>query len=122
MEEFFKYLDLIVAKLLTLDSPKLVVVMAIALGYILKLIQTFPNRLIPLACCSVTVLFYPLMVWTGWDVRKVTTDVAVAIILFLISWGLHRFILRPLIDKRIFDEQDADDKAPNSNNNDQPKQ
>lgn len=81
----------------------LVVFFCIAIGYLLKGIETFPNRRIPLAVviCS-TILFMALSPTREADVPLriwLTRNFAVGFILGFVAWALHKLILQHIEDK-----------------------
>ncbi len=102
MNDYFDFIEQLIKRILTLDPAMLIFVFCIALGYILKSLPKFPNEKIPYVCMGLPPLVYPLMVWSGWDVKKVTSDVVTAVVFSGLAWAAHRFIFKKLIDSKVF--------------------
>lgn len=102
MSDYLDFVEQLVKRVLSLDPAMLIFVFCLALGYGLKSLPKFPNDKIPYVCMGIPPLVYPLMVWSGWEVRKVTSDVVTAVVFSSLAWGAHRFILKKLIDNKVF--------------------
>ncbi len=120
MEDAFKFISGLIQRIVGLDPAMLVFVFCIAVGYVLKSIEGFPNRHIPKVVMGVPPILYPLMVWNGFDVRKIASDIALAIIFAALAWGSHNWMLRKLVDAKLFppDSPEGDETKP-TNTNDQ---
>jgi hypothetical protein len=105
-------LDKALEEITTLHGPSLVVVFIILLGYALKMIPAFPNKLIPLVSFVIGPILTPIMVgWpdTGsippgvrWPEYASWATVLVQGFLFAcIAWIMHGKVLRKLIDDKV---------------------
>lgn len=105
--------DLVLAALSKLTNsppPALLFIGLIALGYVFKVVPSFPNNWIPRVNLITAMILYPLICrpdlnetysmrwpWVGALVR----DEIVAMIIFCASWLAHRAILKKFLDKFI---------------------
>lgn len=104
-------IDLVLAALSKLTNsppPALLFIGLIALGYIFKIVPSFPNNWIPRVNLMVAIVLYPLICkadleetysmripWVGMIVR----DEIVALTIFCASWLMHRVLLKRFVDK-----------------------
>ena len=77
---------------------------AIALGYALQLIPTFPNKWIPAVCIFSPAIVYPFLAECGkcpYDVRyPFVRFVLIGLLIGVAAWALHNQVLKRLIDDR----------------------
>lgn len=100
----------VVARLTKLDPANLVWLLSVVFGYVLKFVSIFPNKFIPAASFVVTLCAYTVMsAEPGQPLKKLATDVVLAILFWGFAWGLHKAILSHWIDKRLFDEEESVD-------------
>jgi len=102
MNETLDFIQGLVKRIIGLDPAMLIVVFSIALGYVLKWLPNFPNDKIPYVCLGLPTVLYPMLVWTSFEVKKVTGDVILAFIFACVAWGAHKFVLKRLIDDKLF--------------------
>lgn len=90
-----------IGRLLSLDPANLVVVGTIAFGYLLHFnFEKFPKKYIRLATAAFTLILYPLLAWKkDQPFSKLVEDVVVAMVLWVVALGVHKFILLPLREK-----------------------
>ena len=91
-----------------LSAPALLFVTLIIMGYGLKLLPVFPNRLIPLATLTVPMAVYPIignrgLVNSDFDSSsKVLWAMAMqGLIIGFAAWVSHRKVLKRLIDDKV---------------------
>lgn len=120
MNEPTQFIEGLIKRIIALDPAMLVFVFCIALGYILKSLPKFPNERIPYVCMGLPPVFYPLMVWNGFDVRKIASDIALAIIFAALAWGAHKLVLKRLVDAKVFPPDEPETNAPKPNENQTP--
>jgi hypothetical protein len=65
-------------------------------------------------------ILYPLMVWNGFDVRKIASDIVLAIIFAALAWGAHKLVLKRLVDAKVFPPDEPETNAPKPNENQTP--
>ena len=92
----------------------------IALGYALKLIQTFPNPRIPLVLLVVSVIAFPLMnlgkdhgaMPPNWlpVVGTVIRDVLGGVIIHVVAWLFHNQVMKRFVDKFMPTNSEGDTK------------
>ena len=78
----------------------LVVLVCIAAGYVLKMIQVFPNRFIPLCVMLIGAAFLMMMTWVAKsEIPVLTRNFCVGFVLGFIAWMLHRLVLKRIEKK-----------------------
>ena len=98
-------------QLLNAPAGVLVILFAIALGYILKISAFFPNNRIPLAVVLACAVVFPVLLFAVDKAEaNIPRNIILGFILGFIAWTFHAQILKRWIDPKFFDE-----------NNDQPK-
>lgn len=106
-------LDPIINQLISLKGPKQIIVFLIMFGYLLKMIPSFPNVLIPIANCFVLgpALSVLLLGWpTNGEIAPTVRYPEIAawaqayqtgLLLGCIAWISHGLILRKVIDEKV---------------------
>lgn len=80
----------------------LCIFVCIALGYVLRLIQSFPNNAIPVVAILAGGAFYPLIADANNDIPLrvwIVRNLGIGLVYGLIAWLLHNQVLSRLEDK-----------------------
>jgi hypothetical protein len=97
------FLSDLFSQLTALGPEMLVALIVIVLGYVLRWIPQFPNRLIPIACIFLGGILYPLLGPVPKPDAAIRHPmirlVLVGILIGFISWVSHNKFLKPLEDK-----------------------
>lgn len=87
-----------------LNAPAGVIVMlfAIALGYVLKA-SSFPNQRIPLIILLATAMAFPLVQYSAdGNLNRIAINALIGFILGFLAWAFHAKLLKRFIDPRLF--------------------
>ena len=94
------------SQLTALGPEMLVALIVIVLGYVLRWIPQFPNRLIPIACIVLGAVLYPLLAplpKPDAGLRHPMTRLAlIGVLIGFLAWVGHNKFLKPLEDKLPF--------------------
>lgn len=85
----------------------------IALGYVLKLVPCFSNKIIPITIIALSVTFYCV---TAGERGVAPNDVAypilrragIGLVVAVFSWKFHQYVLKGYIDKKLFKRKPGD--------------
>lgn len=90
-------------KLMNAPAGVLVMLFAVALGYILKVSAFFPNNRIPLAVVIAAAIVFPVLLYSVDKAgANVPRNAILGFIIGFIAWTFHAQILKRFVDPKIF--------------------
>ena len=100
-------------QLMNAPAGVLVALFAIALGYILKGADFFPNSRIPLVVVLVCAVVFPALLYSSdHQGSNVLRNIIVGFIIGFVAWTLHARILSRWLDPKLFPSQSNDPPTP----------
>lgn len=97
------YLDDLLKSLLTLGPEMLTCLAMIALGYLLRVVPSFPNKWIPMVCILGAPILYPLLISDGQIAptvkNPIVLKVLIGFLLGVLSWFGHDKVLSKVEDR-----------------------